>query len=129
MRLTPGPAAPQLRRISLGSTRAQEVTVRLGILVLDFGLASGRATARAQGKQLVHLSFTHAPQVPSLRTYDFDKARSVPTDRFGVTRTCPMPVVRTESAKDHPMPAVRGGPVEPMPVAKSGCWNPLDPQY
>ena len=112
--------------------------MRLGILVLVLALASGGATIRAQGKP--HLSFTHAPQVPSLQTYDFDtKARSVPTDEwpkmppalpkssFGVTHTCPMPVFRTGSAKDDPMPVARGGLTEPMPVARRGCWNPLDP--
>jgi len=41
--------------------------------------------------------------------------------------TCPMPVVRTDSAKEDPMPVARGtGVPEPMPVVRSGCSNPLD---
>jgi hypothetical protein len=111
--------------------------VRLGILVLVLALASGGATIRAQGKS--DLWFSHAPQVPSLRTYDFDEHRWVPPDEpwsvppippidgFGVTHTCPMPVFRTGGAND-PMPVARGGLTEPMPVARSSCWNPLDPQ-
>jgi hypothetical protein len=118
--------------------------VRLGILVLVLALASGGATVRAQSKQLGNLSFTNAPHVPSLRTYDFGKT-PFPQERddpFGLGRqaasttwyadrlgpTCPMPVFRSEGANDDPMPVARGGPTEPMPVARSGCWNPLDPQ-
>ena len=42
------------------------------------------------------------------------------------THTCPMPVARTDSAKEDPMPVARGqGIPEPMPVARSGCSNPL----
>jgi hypothetical protein len=102
--------------------------VRLRIQLLVLALASGGATARAQGSQL-GLSFTRAPQVPSLRTYDFDKTAP---DTWYAARsdlTCPMPVFRTEGAGADPMPVARGGPTEPMPVARSGCWNPLDPQY
>ena len=39
--------------------------------------------------------------------------------------TCPMPVAHTDSAKEDPMPVVRGGMSAPMPVAKAGCSNPL----
>ena len=40
--------------------------------------------------------------------------------------TCPMPVAPT--VKEDPMPiAGSGGVPEPMPVARSGCWNPLGP--
>ena len=39
--------------------------------------------------------------------------------------TCPMPVAHTDSAKEDPMPVVRGGTPIPMPVAKAGCSNPL----
>jgi hypothetical protein len=99
--------------------------VRLGILVLVLALASGGATIQAQLKP--RLLFSDAPQVPSLRTYDFDKTAG--TTRYAVHSglTCPMPVFRT-GATDDPMPVAGGGPVEPMPVARSGCWNPLDPQ-
>jgi len=101
--------------------------VGLRILVLVLALASGGATVRAQGKELGRLSFTRAPQVPSLRTYDFGKtAPTAWSTQSGLT--CPMPVFRTEHAKDDPMPVARSGPTEPMPVAGSGCWNPLDPQ-
>ena len=119
-------SSPQLKRISLGSTRAKEATVRLGILALVLALASGGATIRAQGTP--GLSFSHAPRVPSLRTYDFGK--TAPTQQYAAQSglTCPMPVFRTESANDDPMPVVGGGPTVPMPVARSGCWNPLDPQ-
>ena len=99
--------------------------MRLGILVLVLALASGCATIRAQGSP--HLSFSHVPRVPSLRTYDFGTA---PTTWYAAQSglTCPMPVFRTGSAEDDPMPVARGGPTAPMPVARSGCWNPLDPQ-
>ncbi|SRR6266576_6160786 len=43
--------------------------------------------------------------------------------------TCPMPVAHTDSAKEDPMPVARGGTPERMPVAKSGCWNPLNPSH
>ena len=42
--------------------------------------------------------------------------------------TCPMPVAHIDSAND-PMSVAGGGPTEPMPVARSGCWNPLDPSH
>lgn len=40
--------------------------------------------------------------------------------------TCPMPVARTDTAQEDPMPVARGGTPVPMPVAKPGCSNPLD---
>lgn len=102
--------------------------MRVLTLVLVLALVSGGVTVRAQGKPLGQLSFSHAPQVPSLRTYDFSKMAPTTLDAARSGPTCPMPVFRSEGAKEDPMPVARSGPTEPMPVARSGCWNPLDPQ-
>ncbi len=40
--------------------------------------------------------------------------------------TCPMPVAHEDSSGADSMPVARGGSSEPMPVVRSGCWNPLD---
>jgi hypothetical protein len=40
--------------------------------------------------------------------------------------TCPMPVAHQDSSGLDSMPVARGGSSETMPVARSGCWNPLD---
>jgi hypothetical protein len=64
--------------------------------------------------------FSTALVLPSLQKRVFD-SQSPPID------TCPMPVARADSSPER-MPVARGGTSEPMPVAKSGCWNPLGPQ-
>ena len=114
--------------------------MRLGILLLVLALASGCATLCAQGEPLSHLSFSRVREPLSqlsfarvepllgLRTYKFDTTSTATLEIARSGPTCPMPVARPHS--DDPMPVGGGGGTpESMPVARSGCWNPLDPAY
>ena len=83
---------------------------------------AGQPSFRIQGFGSTPMSRSLLPpgQVPSLSSAarsQFEPVRHVDT--------CPMPVAHTDTAKEDPMPVVRGGTPVPMPVAKSGCSNPL----
>jgi len=80
----------------------------------------------AQRNPLSQLSLSRGQPGLSIRTYVFEPASS-PEARPATT--CPMPVARMNSAHEDPMPVARGGTPEAMPIARSGCWNPLFPEW
>ena len=113
--------------------------MRLGHSLIILALVSVASTAHAQVGFRYDPSYSGAPQLPTLHTYDYVDGRfylsnSAPksTGVWDLVRsgdTCPMPVVHADSATVDSMPVARGGVTEPMPVAKSGCWNPLDARH
>lgn len=102
------------------------------LTVLTLAAAAG---VRAQGVVFGHPSLPS--EQPAFRIREFSPAVVLPrfqTRALGSSledahplNTCPMPVARGDSSGDR-MPVAKGGTAEPMPVARSGCWNPLDPQ-
>jgi len=68
--------------------------------------------------------FRAAPVVPNLQDRAFSDSSSILAYGHSLN-TCPMPVARGDLSADR-MPVAKGGTTVPMPVAKSGCWNPLD---
>lgn len=101
--------------------------MRITIPVLVSALVSAAATVSAQAHPLSHLSFPSKPLL-TIRTYAFGPS-TAPT--WGASRsssTCPMPVYRMRGPVTDPMAVGTGGTPESMPVARSGCWNPLFPE-
>jgi hypothetical protein len=82
-------------------------------------LPSGQPTFRIK-------EFSPALAVPRLLTRTFNSSSDIVVHGHSLN-TCPMPVARGDFSGDT-MPVAKGGTPEPMPVAKSGCWNSLDPQ-
>lgn len=112
--------------------------MRLLVSLTVLSLAACSARVHAQGVVFGHPSlpseqptfrlkeFTHRVVLPSLQLRVFNAA-SERVAYAGSLNTCPMPVARGDSSGDS-MPVAKGGTPEPMPVARSGCWNPLDPR-
>ena len=118
--------------------------MRFAALLIAIGVAFGGTTVRAQVTGIAR------PSVPTwqpsfhIQSFGFTPMSGLPlqpvhgrslsaasgspfepvTLRANL-HTCPMPVAHTDSAKEDPMPVVRGGTPVPMPVAKPGCSNPL----
>ena len=80
---------------------------------------SGQPTFRIKG-------FIPALALPRLQTRTFNSSSDIVVYGHSLN-TCPMPVARGDFSGDT-VPVAKGGTPEPMPVAKSGCWNPLDQQ-
>ena len=118
--------------------------MRLATALIAMGLASSGTAVHAQA---IGLSGAPVPvRQPSFHIQSFRSARMpgplshpIQFARFGsaatskpVTypatplNTCPMPVAHTDTVNLDSMPVARGGHPVPMPVAKSGCTNPLD---
>jgi hypothetical protein len=100
--------------------------MRFSIPLIVMALASWGTSVGAQAIVLGHPPL--AAGGPSFVIRSF-KAASMSRPHLNVAtplQTCPMPVVHTDSAQQDLMPVARGGIPEPMPVAKAGCWNPLD---
>jgi hypothetical protein len=100
----------------------------LRVTVLLLASVSLATAVRAQGKPLPQLSLSHGAPPLTVRTYVFAQPVTPTGDAMKSGLRCPMPVFRTPSAKEDPMPVAAGGSTEPMPVARSGCWNPLFPE-
>jgi hypothetical protein len=80
-------------------------------------VASGQPTFRIKG-------FNSALALPKLQTRTVNSSSNMVVYGHSLN-TCPMPVARGDASADS-IPVVKGGTPEPMPVARSGCWNPLD---
>jgi hypothetical protein len=119
--------------------------MRFATLLIAVGITFSGTTARAQAVAVPNPSVPSGQpsfQIPSfgstptnglpLRPAKWPSIRAIPDSAFESIRllantyTCPMPVVRTDTAKEDPMPVARGGTPVAMPVAKPGCFNPLD---
>jgi hypothetical protein len=90
------------------------------------GVVFGHPTAPSTAPSLHIEGFRGAPVVPNLRPPPSESSRIM---AYGLPplNTCPMPVARGDSSADR-MSVGTTGNREPMPVARSGCWNPLDAQ-
>ena len=114
--------------------------MRLATLVLVMSLLSWGARIHAQVVGPVRFPVFGTPHRIAPQTFGFattsQPVLSLHLHQFGTdselvthghpSMTCPMPVAPT--VKEDPMPVAGGGGVsEPMPVARSGCWNPLGP--
>jgi hypothetical protein len=112
--------------------------MRLVASLAVLSLVSWGAGIRAQGIGFAHPSvpsglptfriqgFGPGLVLPQLQTRTFNSSSGIVVYGHSLN-TCPMPVARGNSSADS-MPVAKGGSPEPMPVARSGCWNPLDPQ-
>ena len=101
----------------------------LRITVLILASVSLATAVHAQGKPLPQLSLSHGVPPLTVRTYVFAEPTPI-GDAMRSGLRCPMPVFRTPSAIEDPMPVAAGGrSADPMPVVGSGCWNPLFPEY
>jgi hypothetical protein len=119
--------------------------MRFATLAIAVSIPFAGTTARAQGVAIPHPSVPSGQ--PSFHIPGFDSTpqdglllQPVKGPSFGPrsesaletirpladTYTCPMPVEHSDTAREDPMPVVRGGTPVPMPVAKPGCSNPLD---
>jgi len=128
---------PQLKRDPLGSTaginevgdRSREDPVRYAVPLIATALVICPTSVRAQTIIRPHpllLASTPSFDAPLFRPGPILWARFRVDTLSTSTHTCPMPVVRTDSARQDPMPVARSqGTSEPMPVARSGCTNPL----
>lgn len=120
----------KLAGLSLFGARSKEEPMRYAMPLIATALAMWGTRVRAQSIIRPHpLLLASAPsfQAPIFRSRPLAWARFRVDTLLASAHTCPMPVVRTDSANEDPMPVARAqGPLEPMPVAPSGCSNPLD---
>jgi hypothetical protein len=86
------------------------------------GIVFGQPSVPSEQPTVRIKSFSRTPVLPKLQTRDFNSSSAYGRSSLN---TCPMPVARGDLSGD-PMPMARGGSPAPMPVARSGCWNPLD---